>query len=53
MVFVMEIAQIKTERAYRRVLKEIETLMNAQRNTLEGERLNILVTLVEAWERNH
>jgi len=47
----MEIAPIKTQRDYRRVLKEIEGLMRAGRNTPEGDRLDVLVTLVEAWER--
>src|SRR5215468_2910499 len=47
----MEIAPIKTQRDYRRVLKEIEGLMRARRNTPEGDRLDMLVTLVEAWER--
>jgi HTH-type transcriptional regulator/antitoxin HigA len=49
----MEIAPIKTQRDYRRVLKEIEGLMRAERNTPEGDRLDVLVTLVEAWERKH
>ena len=47
----MEIIPIKTQRDYRRVLKEIEGLMRARRNTPEGDRLDVLVTLVEAWER--
>ena len=46
----MEIVPIKTERDYRRTLKEIEGLMTAKRNTPEGDRLDVLVTLVEAWE---
>ncbi len=46
----MEIAPIKTQGDYRRVLKEIERLMRARRNTPEGDRLDVLVTLVEAWE---
>jgi len=40
-------------RDYRKVLKEIEGLMMAKRNTPEGDRLDVLVTLVEAWERKH
>ena len=47
----MDIAPIKTTRDYRRTLKEIEGLMSAKRNTAEGDRLDVLVTLVEAWER--
>ena len=46
----MEIAPIKTERDYRRTLKEIEGLMTAKRGTPDGDRLDVLVTLVEAWE---
>ena len=50
----MEIVPIKTERDYRRTLKEIEGLMTAKPNTPEGDRLDVLVTLVEAWEaRNY
>ncbi len=49
----MEIKPIKSKRNYRRVLKEIEGLMNAKRNTLEGDRLDVLVALVEAWEAKH
>jgi HTH-type transcriptional regulator/antitoxin HigA len=49
----MDISPIKTQRDYRRVLKEIEGLMDAKRNTSEGDRLDVLVTLVEAWEAKH
>lgn len=50
----MEIAPIKTKRDYLRTLKEIESLMTAKRNTPKGDRLDVLVTLVEAWEaRNY
>ena len=50
----MEIVPIKTERDYRRTLKEIEGLMAAKRDTPEGDRLDVLVTLIDAWEaRNH
>jgi len=49
----MDIAPIKTKRDYRRTLKEIEGLMRAKRNTPEGDRLDVLVILVEAFEREH
>ncbi len=49
----MDITPIKTKRDYRRALKEIEGLMAAKRGTPEGDRLDILVTLVEAWEAKH
>jgi HTH-type transcriptional regulator/antitoxin HigA len=49
----MEIAPIKNRSDYQRTLKEIEGLMNAKRSSPEGDRLDILVALVEAWERKH
>ena len=49
----MDISPIKNQRDYRKVLKEIENLMSAKHNTPEGDRLDVLVTLVEAWERKH
>jgi HTH-type transcriptional regulator / antitoxin HigA len=49
----MDVAPIKTKRDYRRALKEIEGLMHAKRGTPEGDRLDVLVTLVEAWEAKH
>ena len=49
----MDIRPIKTERDYRRALKEIDGLMDARPNTAEGDRLDVLVTLVEAWEEKH
>ena len=49
----MDIKPIKGARDYRRALKEIEGLMRARRNTPQGDRLDVLVTLVEAWEAKH
>ena len=49
----MEIAPIKTSGDYQRALKEIEGLMTAEADTPEGDRLDVLVTLVEAWEARH
>ncbi len=49
----MEIKPIKTEEDYRATLREIESLMTAGPGTSEGERLDVLVTLVEAYERKH
>jgi HTH-type transcriptional regulator / antitoxin HigA len=49
----MNISPIKTQRDYRRALKDIEGLMAAKRGTPEGDRLDVLVTLVEAWEARH
>ena len=49
----MEIKPIHTKADHRAALKEIETLMSARPRTREGERLDVLVTLVEAWEKKH
>ena len=49
----MKIEPIKTDGDYRRTLAEIEGLMTAERDTPEGDRLDVLVTLVEAWEAQH
>jgi len=49
----MHIKPIKTDSDYRATLKEIDALMMALPDTPEGERLDVLVTLVEAWERHH
>lgn len=49
----MDIKPIKTKTDYRVMLKEIETLMAAKANTAAGERLDVLATLVEAYERKH
>lgn len=49
----MDIKPIKTDTDYRAALKEVESLMTAEANTPEGEKLDILVTLIEAYERKH
>jgi HTH-type transcriptional regulator/antitoxin HigA len=49
----MTIKPIKTERDYRKALKEIENLWNAKPNTSMGDRLDVLVTLVEAYEQKY
>ncbi|HEV7398370.1 MAG TPA: transcriptional regulator [Pyrinomonadaceae bacterium] len=49
----MEIKPIKNNRDYRAALNEIDRLMDAQPNSMEGDRLDVLVTLVEAWEEKH
>ena len=49
----MIIKPIKTERDYKRALREIDKLMDAKRNTSEGDRLDVLATLVAVWEETH
>lgn len=49
----MDIRPLKTDADYRSALKEIESLMTASFGSPEGERLDVMATLVEAYERNH
>ena len=49
----MDVKPIKTDGDYRATLQEIESLMTAETGTPQGERLDVLVTLVEAYERRH
>lgn len=49
----MNIKPIRTKTDYRATLREIETLMTAKAGSPEGDRLDVLVTLVEAYERTH
>ncbi|QJR80915.1 transcriptional regulator [Alteromonas pelagimontana] len=49
----MDIRPIKTDADYRAALNDIENLMMSEPDTVEGEKLDILVTLVEAYEAKH
>jgi HTH-type transcriptional regulator / antitoxin HigA len=49
----MEIRPIKTEADYKATLNEIAALMSAEADSPQGDRLDVLVTLVEAYERQH
>jgi HTH-type transcriptional regulator/antitoxin HigA len=49
----MEIKPIRTKRDYEAALKEIDGLMDATRNSREGDKLDVLVTLAEAYEARH
>lgn len=49
----MKIFPIKTESDYKLALKEIENLFNAKPNTEEGDKLDILTTLVQKYEEEH
>jgi HTH-type transcriptional regulator/antitoxin HigA len=46
----MDIRPIKTDKDYRWALKEVEGLMDALPNSPEGERLDVLTTLIQAYE---
>jgi HTH-type transcriptional regulator/antitoxin HigA len=49
----MEIKPIRTERDYERALREVERLMDAKPGTAEDDRLDVLATLVDAYESKH
>jgi HTH-type transcriptional regulator/antitoxin HigA len=47
----MRISPVRTEAEYDAALREIDRLMNATPGTARGDRLDVLVTLVEAYEQ--
>lgn len=49
----MDIRPIRTKRDHERALRRIETLMDAELGTEEGDELEVLATLVEAFEEKH
>ena len=49
----MDIHPVKTENDYKNTLLRIDKLMDAAPGTEEGDELDVLTTLVEAYERNH
>ncbi len=49
----MEIKPIKTQKDYAAALKEIERLFDAKPGTAEGDRLEVLTTLIQVYEEKH
>ena len=49
----MDIKPIKTDADYQAALTEVESLMMAGPDTPEGEKLDVMVTLIEAYEAKH
>jgi len=49
----MNIKPIKTKMDYEAALQKIEELFGAKLNTDEGDLIDVLTTLVEAYERKH
>ncbi len=49
----MEIKPIRTKADYERALREIERLWGAREGTPDGDRLDVLATLVDAYEQKH
>ncbi len=48
-----QIRPIKTEQDYDEAMAEIDRLWGAEPDTPEGDRLEVLLTLVEAYEERH
>jgi HTH-type transcriptional regulator / antitoxin HigA len=48
-----EVRPIRTKRDYEAALKEIERLWGAKSGTSEGDRLDVLATLIDAYEATH
>ena len=49
----MDIRPIRTKADYRAALKEVERLWDAEPGTPDGDRVDVLVTLIEAYEATH
>jgi len=49
----MEIKPIKTEKDYNEAILRIERLWGAKKNQPEGDELDLLCTIVEAYEMKH
>jgi len=49
----MDIKPIRTQRDHKAALAEIERLFDAKPGTPDGDRLEVLATLVEAYEQQH
>jgi HTH-type transcriptional regulator / antitoxin HigA len=48
-----ELKQIRTRADHRRALAEVERLWGAKSGTPEGDRLDVLATLIDAYETEH
>src|SRR5271166_2037334 len=49
----VEVRPIRTKRDYEAALKEVERLWGAKAGTSDGDRLDVLATLVDAYETEH
>jgi HTH-type transcriptional regulator/antitoxin HigA len=49
----MDIKPIRTKTDYERALREVERLWGRKEGTPDGDRLEVLATLVEAYEQKH
>jgi HTH-type transcriptional regulator / antitoxin HigA len=45
-----EVKPIRSEKDYERAMKEVESLWGSKSGTPKGDRLDVLATLIDAWE---
>ena len=50
---IMDIRPIKNEQDYSKDILRIEELRGSKKDTLEGDELDLLVTLVKSYEKKH
>ena len=48
-----DIKPIRTSRDHAKAMKEVESLWGAKSGTPKGDRLDVLATLIDAWETIH
>ena len=48
-----DIKPIRTSKDHANAMKEVETLWGAKSGTPKGDRLDVLATLIDAWEAIH
>ena len=49
----MDIKPLRSRKDCSAALADVDALMTARRGSPEGEKLEVLVTLIEAYERQH
>jgi len=49
----MQIKPIKTEADYKKAIQRIEKLWGSEKNSIKGDELDLLCTIVEAYEMKH
>jgi HTH-type transcriptional regulator/antitoxin HigA len=50
---IVEVRPIRTKRDYEAALREVERLWGAKAGTSDGDRLDVLATLIDAYETQH
>lgn len=49
----MKIKPLKTDKDYKSALEHVQRLWNAEPDTPDGDDLDVLITLIEAYEEKH